>query len=133
MRTGGGYDLVKRYGYRFAEYPQMYGDKTEHIENVNNEIQVTIIDKPTARYHYKYAYQPTPYKTEEQIGWKLEKLETVVVDSVTGELIGRDTRYRRTINIAEGSWRLFWGWQKQRAMVRRLSRRICVIHFSAMS
>ena len=108
---GSGYELINQYGYQFMEHKGNEG-KTEHIEKVNGQWKVTHLDHPTARYHYKYAYQPSPYKTEERIGWKLEKLGMIIVDSETGEVIGRDTKYRRTINIAEGSWRLFWGLAK---------------------
>lgn len=110
--TGGGYDLVNRYGYQFAEYPQLYGEKIERIDKTENGIKASVLDRPSAKYHHQYAYQPTPYKTEERIDWKLEKLGTVIVDSETGEIIGRDTKYRRTINIAEGLWRLYWGLAK---------------------
>lgn len=86
--------------------------KVSHVEKIDGQWQISILDSPTARYHYQYAYQPTPYKTEERIGWKMEKLGMVIVDSETGEVIGRDTEYRRTINIAEGLWRLYWGLAK---------------------
>jgi len=95
-------------GYRFQENMLKDGGVI-HVERTPLGIEASILDHPTARYHYKYAYQPTPYKTEEQIGWKLEKLEMQVVDSETGEVIAKDTKYRRAINIAEGSWRLYWG------------------------
>lgn len=87
-------------------------NKIVHIKKKDGQWRKEVLDQPTARYHYKYAYQPTPYKQEERIGWKLEKLGMVIVDSETGEVIGRDTQYRRTINIAEGSWRLYWGLAK---------------------
>lgn len=95
-------------GYRFKEYLLADG-RVWHVERQPDGVYYAVLDLPTARYLYKYAYQPTPYKTEERIGWKLEKLGTIVVDSETGEIIARDTQYRRTINVAEGSWRLFWG------------------------
>ena len=95
-------------GYRFQENMLKDGGVV-HLERTAQGIEASILDHPTARYHYKYAYQPTPYRTEERIGWKLEKLGTVIVDSETGKIIGRDTKYRRTINVAEGSWRLYWG------------------------
>jgi len=98
-------------GYRFQENMLSDGGVV-HLERTSRGIEASILDRPTARYHYKYAYQPTPYKQEEHIGWKLEKLGMVVVDSETEEIIARDTEYRRTINVAEGSWRLFWGLAK---------------------
>ncbi|MBK9160737.1 MAG: hypothetical protein IPM27_04120 [Nitrosomonadales bacterium] len=113
----GGYELIKQYGYHFMEHKGMQGN-VEHIEFVDGQWKVTPLDRPAARYHYKFAYQPTPYKTEERIGWKMEKLEMVVIDSETGEAIARETDYRRTINVAEGSWRLFWGLAKTYCDVR---------------
>lgn len=98
-------------GYRFQENMLSDGGVV-HLERTAQGIEATILERPTARYYYKYAYHPTPYTQEERIGWKLEKLGTVVVDSETGEIIARDTKYRRTINVAEGSWRLFWGLAK---------------------
>lgn len=98
--------------YQFIEFKSSFNPGYKRLEKIGGSVQVTSLGHPTARYHYKYAYQPTPYIQEERIGWKLEKLGTVVVDSETGEIIARDTQYRRTINIAEGSWRLFWGLAK---------------------
>lgn len=114
---GSGYELINRYGYQFMEHKGDEG-KIEHIEKVNDQWKATLLNHPTARYHYKYAYQPTPYVQEERIGWKLEKLGTIVVDSETGEIIAHETDYRRTINTAEGSWRLFWGLAKTYCDVR---------------
>lgn len=101
--------MINDYGYQFAEYPTLDRKKIEHIEKSEQGIITSYLDKPTARYHYKYAYQPSKYVKAEQIGWKLEKRGTEVIDSKTGEVIASDTWYRRTINVAEGSWRLFFG------------------------
>lgn len=98
-------------GYRFQENMLIDGG-VSHLERTARGIEVSILDQPTARYHYKHAYQPTPYVIEQPVGWKLEKLGTIIVDSETGETIGRDIQYRRTINVAEGSWRMFWGLAK---------------------
>ena len=70
---------------------------------IGDQWSSTILDRPTARYHYKRSYQgPTPHHEEEPIGWKLEKVETVVIDSENNEVIGRDTRFKRRPNAAEG-------------------------------
>lgn len=106
-----GYELINRYGYQFMEHKASDG-QIKHIEKADGQWKITNLDRPTARYYYKYAYQPTLYRTEERVGWKLEKLEMQVVDSETGEVIARETDYKRTINIAEGSWRLYWGLAK---------------------
>lgn len=111
--TGGwGQQAFLQLPYQFVEFKSTFESGYKRLEKVDGSVRLLSIDQPAARYHYKYAYQPTPYKQEERIGWKLEKLGMVIVDSETGEVIGRDTQYRRTINIAEGSWRLFWGLAK---------------------
>lgn len=101
---GTGYELIKQYGYRFMEHPAAEDRaKVEHVEMIGDQWKVTILDHPTARYHFKYAYQwPTPHHTEEPIGWKLEKLETVVIDSTNNDVIGRNTKFKRRPNAAEG-------------------------------
>lgn len=109
--------------YRFYERligydPHAKNLQVSHVEKIDGEWQVKILDKPTARYHYKRAYQPRPYKYEEPVGWKLERLEEVVVDAETGEIIARETDYKRYINVAEGSWRLYWGLAKTFCGVR---------------
>lgn len=104
-----GQQAFRQLPYQFVEFKSSFDLGYKRLEKIDGSIRLTSLEHPTARYHYKYAYQPTPYKTEEHIGWKLEKLGTVVIDSETGEVIGRDTKYRRTINIAEGLWRLYWG------------------------
>lgn len=100
----GGYGLIDQYGYRFMEQRTDDGKKIEHIEKPNGQWQVTILDHPTARYHYKYAYQPTPSQHEESIGWKLEKAELQAIDSRTGEIVGRETWFNRRPSWVEGLW-----------------------------
>lgn len=70
---------------------------------------VAILDKPGARYQVKWHYQPTRYRYEEPIGWKLEKSELQVVDRETGEVLGRDTRIVRFPNFMESAWLQFFG------------------------
>lgn len=100
----GGYGLIDQYGYRFMEQRTDDGKKVEHIEKPNGKSQVTVLNRPTARYHYKYAYQPTPYQYEESIGWKLEKAELQVIDTQTGEIIGREIWFNRRPSWTEGLW-----------------------------
>jgi len=95
-------------GYRFQENMLMDGGVV-HLERTTEGIEASILESPTARYHYKYAYQPSKYIHAERIDWKVEKRGTVVIDSESGEVIARDTWYRRGINFAEGSWRVFFG------------------------
>lgn len=96
-------------GFRFYERLIGYDPKANplyvsHVEKTDGQWRVTILKQPTARYHYKYAYQPTPFQYEEPVGWKLERMETHVIDSETGEVIGRNTLIKRRASIAERLW-----------------------------
>ena len=102
MRSG--YELIRDHGYLFMEQDADTSRKIEHIEQTGDRWKVELLDHPTARYHYKYAYQPTPHRYEEPIGWKLERMETQVVDSGTGEVIGRNTLIKRRSSVAEKLW-----------------------------
>lgn len=67
--------------------------ETEQISVSPNGVdawRTTKIDKPTARYHYTFPHQNSP------TGHKLSKIERVVLDSQTGELLARETKYSRT-------------------------------------
>lgn len=99
-----GYELIRDRGYRFMEHPSLQPGKIGHVERVDNQWKETVIDRPTARYHYKYAYQPTPHQYEEPVGWKIYKTETQVIDAETDEVLGRDTRYTRYSNAFEWLW-----------------------------
>lgn len=102
MRSG--YELIERGDYKFMEHRSKTLEKIERVERVAGGWKVTVLDRPTARYHYKHAYQPTPYRTEEALGWKILKSETIVLDSITGETLGRDTRFVRSPSVADGLW-----------------------------
>ena len=95
-------------GYLFKE--QLLSDGSVwHIERHSDGVYFSVLDHPTARYYYKQAYQPTPYIIEEPIGWKLQKLESIVLDSETGDVLGRDTHFHRFPSVAEGLWVHFFG------------------------
>lgn len=95
-----------RSGYRFKE--TMYQDgKVRHLEREPEGVRVTILDRPEARYSYTTA-MPSP-KFEEVAGFKIEKIEYRIVDLQTGEVIGRDTRYKRFPGWVEGLWVGFFG------------------------
>jgi hypothetical protein len=91
------------------EHPVREAGKIEHIVRNGAEWNVTILDRPAARYHYKYGYQPTPFATEESVGWRVNRVEKQVVDSQTGEVIARDTRYHRYPSVLESVWIRFLG------------------------
>ena len=96
-------------GWAFLEYLDPAYRTIHRIELLDGSPRTMKIDRPTSRYHYKYAYQPTPYRMEEPVGWKILKSETVVLDSSTGEMLGRDTRFVRSPSVADGLWIRFLG------------------------
>jgi hypothetical protein len=76
-------------GYRFLE---MRGDgKVVRIEKVNGEWKPTLLDRPTARYQFKYTdpMNGTPW------GHKIVRTGSVVIDSQTNDEIARYTSYGR--------------------------------------
>lgn len=94
-------------GYRFYErknldVPAEKG--VSHIEKINGQWQIRILKEPTARYHFKHSYQPRPQNTEEPLGLKIEKRERVVIDTETGETIGRETGFNRYPGWIDGLW-----------------------------
>lgn len=93
-----------RSGYRFKE-SMLYNGKVWHLERVTGGLQLTILDHPTARYVYKFA-DPNH---DVPVGLKTIRTEEIVVDSGTGEIIGRDTRYKRYPGWLEGLWIRFLG------------------------
>lgn len=105
----GGYEMMERYGYSFMEDRQNVGNRIERIERVDGRLKVTNIAHPTARYHYQYAQLPTPYVIEEPVGWKLQKVETQVVDVQTNLVLGRKVTYTRFPNTADWQWMRFFG------------------------
>ena len=98
-----------RRGYRFQEYLLTDG-RVRRLERTGDGMWQSVLDRSTARYHYRHAYQPTPYRYEEPMGWKLERSETQIVDSVSGEVLGRDTHYVREASAIEGLWIRFFGY-----------------------
>jgi len=87
-------------GYRFYEQELTDGG-VSHQERVDGQLVVSIREHPMARYRLAYAYQPTPYKIEEPLGWQLWKTERQVIDNQTGEILGRDTHITRVLPMYE--------------------------------
>ena len=87
----------KKDGYAFRE--NMFKDgRVSHRELVDDGVKRTIIDQPQARYIYKYS------ANNKDAGLQLEKQEWVVVDSATGEVLGRDTTFKRYPSWFDGLW-----------------------------
>ena len=89
-------------GFRYKEYMLKDGG-VWHVERYSDGVYATILDNPTARYHYKYS------ANNEDMGLQLEKQEWVIVDSESGEILGRDTTFKRYPGWIEGLWVRFLG------------------------
>ncbi len=100
---GSANDHIEKHGFRFAEGKSRTNGKIAHVEKVNGEWIVTLLDHPEARYIYKYS------ANNEDMGLQLEKWEVVVVDSRTGAILGRDTRYKKYPGWVTGLWDKLWG------------------------
>ncbi|HQU80925.1 MAG TPA: hypothetical protein PLU47_15845 [Azonexus sp.] len=105
---GTGYSFIEDYGFKFMEEKTSDG-KIAHTERPDGQWKTTILEKPSARYHVIYAYQPRPHVYEQPIGRRLKKIESLVVDSQTGEILGRDVLVKRWASIADALWAQFIG------------------------
>lgn len=91
-----------RTGYVFKEYMLKDGG-ARHLERQPDGVYVTILDRPTARYVYKYS------ANNEDAGLQLSKTEFIIVDTQTDEIISRSTLYKRYPGWVEGLWIRFVG------------------------
>lgn len=98
----------EREGYRFVE-DWLTDGGSRHLEREAGRVMVSIREKPEARYYYKYAYEPDPYTIEEPMGWKLEKIESQVIDNQSGEILGRDVLIHRGFPVHEVLLLQFFG------------------------
>ena len=105
---GTGYSFIEDYGFRFMEEKTSDG-KVTHTERPDGQWKTAILEKPSARYHVIYAYQPRPHAYEKPIGRRLEKIERLVVDSQTSEILGRDVVIKRRASTADELWAQFIG------------------------
>ena len=108
VTMGTGYSFIEDYGFKFMEEKTSDG-KIAHTERPEGQWKTTILEKPSARYHVIYAYQPRPHAYEQPIGRKLEKFERLVVDSQTREILGRDVVINRWASTADELWAQFIG------------------------
>jgi hypothetical protein len=92
-RTKQGAQDLDRGGYRFYEmvFPDLKGgpSKVVRLEKRNGLWNATVLDQPTARYHYRAPHMNTP------MTHKVDKIERVVEDTRGHELLARETKYRR--------------------------------------
>lgn len=90
----------EKMGFRF--YEDILADgSARHLERTGNRVMVTLRDVPEARYYQRYAYQPTPFRTVETIGWKLEKGGRQIVDIQTGEILSQSIKIYRILPTYE--------------------------------
>jgi hypothetical protein len=80
-------ESFEKSGYRFVE---MKADgKVVRVEKINGEWKPTLLDRPTAKYHFRMPSNHAP------LGHRITKHETVVVDTTGGDVLGRYTRFSR--------------------------------------
>lgn len=93
-----GYELVERVGYRFMEQPSTDRSKVEHVEKVDGEWQTTVLNAPTARYHYVRTLD------EVQMSRAVYCSEDTVVDATTRETLGTYRYCKRYAGFVENLW-----------------------------
>lgn len=96
MRSG--YGLVEKGGFRFIEHWDRINGKIERVERVSGEWRVTVLDRPTARYHYK---DSSPH---DSVALQVTKYEAVILDTETGKVVGRRTIYTRYPGWLDSRW-----------------------------
>ncbi|MGD2141533.1 MAG: hypothetical protein PVH25_14140, partial [Burkholderiales bacterium] len=86
-------EYYKKGGYRYFEFglaqPRGRPNKVVHVEKINGVWTPKVLDHPVSRYHYLQTHRGT------LVAHKIKKVERAVTDSETGELLARETRYRR--------------------------------------
>lgn len=94
--------VITDLGFAFSENKTIQG-KVRHWEIKNNKIIQTIIDKPTALYHYIQPHQDT------KISHRIYKWEWRIMDSKSKEMIAKDTHFHRYPGWIETLWIKFIG------------------------
>ncbi|MDR1850119.1 MAG: hypothetical protein LBQ75_08765 [Zoogloeaceae bacterium] len=97
---GEGNWYITKHGFRFTEYDNIYGSGIQHVEKRDGQLYSKTLEHPTARFHVKFVGN----RYEKPIGWKLEKLEYQAVDSLTGEILGKNLAFRRVLPTYEALW-----------------------------
>lgn len=103
MRSG--YALVRDNVYLFMEHPSNESGKVDRVERIDGEWRKTVLDRPQARYHYKFL-DP---RREIPIGRRLKKFGDQVIDSETNEVLGSDTRFVRYPSLTDSLWLQYFG------------------------
>lgn len=93
-----GYEMVEKTGFRFVEHRKQVSGKLERVERVGGDWRITELDRPSARYHYKYLSQHEP------IAFRVRKVEKVILDTETSLVVGRQLIYTRYPGWLDGLW-----------------------------
>ncbi len=88
-RTPQAIEEYERSGYKFYEKKFRDTGKFVHVEKINGVWTPTVLDHTTARYHYRWPHMDT------LMAHKVNKIERVVTDSESTEVLARETKYRR--------------------------------------
>ena len=104
--TGGpGTDMIEKQGFRFSEGYELGWKEVARIERDGDKWKRMHFNKPQARYHYSY---PDPRQWV-PAGLQINRREVQVVDSETGEVLGREVCFERYPGFVEGLWLRFLG------------------------
>lgn len=84
---------LDRGGFRFYEFVlrdrKDGSNQVVHLGKVNGQWTATVLDRPTARYHFRRTDSGAPW------GHKIVKTQTVVLDAENNEQVARYTRFGR--------------------------------------
>ncbi|RLJ61236.1 hypothetical protein [Sulfurisoma sediminicola] len=91
-------------GYLYRE--NLYSDgSVMHVERHPDGVYVSTLRQPQSRYHYRRAHK----ETWAPAGFQMGRNEMQVVDSQTGEVLGRELWFSRWPSFIEGLWIRFLG------------------------
>lgn len=94
-----GYEYIERLGFRYMEHPSRNSsDLIDHIEKAGDQWVVTPLSQPRARYRYRKS------SDNEVVGYRIYKLEYVLLDDQTSTIVARNTIYKRYRGWIEGLW-----------------------------
>jgi hypothetical protein len=97
-----GYALIEQRGFRVIEHWDRISAKIERVERVGGDWRVTVLDRPTARYHYKASSQHV------FVALQVAKYEAVILDTETDNVVGRRTIYTRYPGWLDSLWLRFF-------------------------
>lgn len=108
---------LERSGFRFSERNAGFASdrlgKISHLEKHADGLwRISILDRPEARYHYKRIVDyrdATGIHEEISVAYKIMMTGEEVIDTKSGEIIGRNIEYSRRPGWLEGSWLRFVG------------------------